>query len=203
MHDGWTVAPDGGLCSPNGKVWHPQLFGDWYAISTVDEDGALGTTPYVRYTINPQGDPTVYGIFRQDGVVHSKPLKALASHRLGTSHEGHLNWLDRQFTLRALIDAELRDLNDVGVEADVYHLRRAAFDKKELEERDRELSRDWAQWYHTKEWVHNRLVKARVRTHLYDAFKNNWAVPRWLQQGRNGPGPNYVFEGPQYVNQTP
>ena len=37
---------------------------------------------------------------------------------------------------------------------------------------------------------------------LYDAFKDNRAVPRWLQQGRNGPGPNYVFEGPRYVNQT-
>src|SRR6266478_512602 len=23
VHDGWTVAPDGGLCGPNGKVWHP------------------------------------------------------------------------------------------------------------------------------------------------------------------------------------
>src|SRR6266478_2530328 len=59
----WTVAPDGGLCGPNGKVWHPRRFGDWYAISTVNEDGTLGTTPYVRYAINPQGDPTVYGIF--------------------------------------------------------------------------------------------------------------------------------------------
>ncbi len=28
-------------------------------------------------------------------------------------------------------------------------------------------------------------------------------VPRWLQQGRNGPGPNYVFKGLCYVNQTP
>ena len=68
------------------------------------------------------------------------------------------------------------------------------------------MSRDWAQWYHAKEWVHNRLVKVRVRTCLYDAFKDNRVVPRWLQwlqQGRNGPGPNYVFEGPCYVNQTP
>ncbi len=23
VRDGWTVAPDGGLCGPNGKVWHP------------------------------------------------------------------------------------------------------------------------------------------------------------------------------------
>src|SRR6266403_3168728 len=38
---------------------------------------------------------------------------------------------------------------------------------------------------------------------LYDAFKDNQAVPQWLQQGRNGPGPNYVFEGPWYINQTP
>jgi len=98
---------------------------------------------------------------------------------------------------------ELRDLDDVGVEADVYRLRKAAFDKKDLEEQDRELSQDWAQWYHAKERVHNRLVKARVRMHLYNAFKDNKAVPRWLQQGRNGPGPNYVFEGPRYVNQTP
>jgi len=97
----------------------------------------------------------------------------------------------------------LRDLNDVGVEADIYHLRKAAFDKKDLEERDQELSRDWAQWYHAKEQVHNRLVKAWVRTRLYDAFKDNQAVPRWLQQGRNGLGPNYVFEGPHYVNQMP
>src|SRR6266403_1536349 len=52
------VAVDGGLCSPNGKVWHPRLFGDRYAISMVDEDGALGTTPYVCYAINPEGDPT-------------------------------------------------------------------------------------------------------------------------------------------------
>ncbi len=197
------MALDGGLCGPNGKVWHLRLFGDRYAISTVDEDGALGTTPYVCYAINPQGDPTVYGIFRQDGVVHSKPLKALASHRLATSREGHLDWLDGQFALRALIDAELRDLDNIGVKADIYRLRRVAFNKKELEERDCELSRDWAQWYHAKEWVHNRLVKARVRTHLYDAFKNNKAVPRWLQQGRNRPGPNYIFEGPRYVNQTP
>ncbi len=70
---------------------------------------------------------------------------------MGTSREGHLNWLNGRFTLRALIDAELRDLDDVGVEADVYCLRKVAFDKKELEERDRELSRDWAQWYHAKE----------------------------------------------------
>ncbi len=104
---GWTVAQDGGLCGPNGKVWHPRRFGDRYAISMVDEDGALGTTPYVRYAINPQGDPTVYGIFRRDGIIHSKPLKALASHRLGTSREGHLDWLDGRFTLRALIDTEL------------------------------------------------------------------------------------------------
>jgi len=100
----------------------------------VDEDGTLGTTPYVRYVINPEGDPTVYRIFRQDRIVHSKPLKALASHRLGTSCEGHLDWLDGQFALQALIDAELRDLDDVGVEADVYRLRKAAFDKKDLEE---------------------------------------------------------------------
>jgi len=59
-----------------------------------------------------------------------------------------------------LINTELLNLDDVGVEADIYQLRKAAFDKVELEERDRELSRDWAQWYHTKEWVHNRLVKA-------------------------------------------
>ena len=85
----------------------------------------------------------------------------------------------------------------------MYRLRKAAFDKKDLEERDRELSRDWARWYHAKEQVHNRLVKARVRMRLYDAFKDNRAVPRWLQQGRNSPGPNYVFEGPHYVNQTP
>src|SRR6266403_570662 len=202
VRDGWTVAADGGLCSPNGKVWHPRLFGDRYAISTVDEDGALGTTPYVRYAINPEGDPTVYGIFQREGIIHSKPLKALASHRLASSREGHLDWLDGRFALRALIDVELRDLDDVGVEADVYRLRKAAFDKKDLEERDRELSRDWARWYHAKERVHNRLVKARVRTCLYDAFKDNRAVPRWLQQGRNGPGPNYVFEGPRYVNQT-
>jgi len=102
-----------------------------------------------------------------------------------------------------LIDAELQDLDDISIKADVYHLRKAAFDKKDLEERDRELSQDWAQWYHTKEWVHNRLVKAWVRTRLYNAFKDNQAVPWWLQQGRNGPGPNYVFEGPCYVNQTP
>ncbi len=107
----------------------------------------------------------------------------MASDRLGTSHEGHLDWLDRRFALCALIDAELRDLDNLRVEADVYHLRKVAFDKKELEERDRELSRDWAQWYHTKEWVHNRLVKVRVRTHLYNAFKDNRAVPQWLQQG--------------------
>jgi len=98
---------------------------------------------------------------------------------------------------------ELRDLNDIGIEADVYRLRKAAFDKKELKERDQELSWDWAQWYHAKEHVHNRLVKARVRTCLYDAFKDNRAVLRWLQQGRNSPGPNYVYEGPRYVNQTP
>src|SRR6266436_3839657 len=49
VRNGWTVAPDGGLCSPNGKVWHLQHFSDRYAISTVNEDGALGTTPYVRY----------------------------------------------------------------------------------------------------------------------------------------------------------
>ena len=134
VRNGWTVVPDGGLCGPNGKVWHPRHFGDRYAISTVDEDGALGTTPYVRYVINPEGDPTVYRIFRQDRIVHSKPLKALASHRLGTSREGHLDWLDGQFALQALIDAELRDLDDVGVEADVYRLRKAAFDKKDLEE---------------------------------------------------------------------
>jgi len=76
-----------------------------------------------------------------------------------------------------LIDAELRDLNDVGIEADVYHLQKAAFDKKDLEERDRELSRDWAQWYHAKERVHNRLVKVWVRTRLYNAFENNRVVP--------------------------
>ncbi len=196
------MAPDGGLCGPNGKIWHPRLFGDRYAISTVDEDGTLGTTPYVRYAINPEGDPTVYGIFRREGIIHSKPLKALASHRLASSREGHLDWLDGRFALRALIDVELRDLDDVGVEADVYRLRKAAFDKKDLEERDIELSRDWARWYHAKERVHNRLVKARVRTRLYDAFKDNKAVPHWLQKGRNGPGPNYVFEGPRYVNQT-
>ncbi len=142
VRDRWTVALDGGLCSPNGKVWHPRHFGDRYAISTVDEDGTLGTTPYVCYAINPQGDPTVYRIFQRDRIVHSKPLKALASHRLGTSHEGHLDWLDGRFSLRALIDTELRDLNDV------YRLRKAAFDKKDLEERDCELSRDWAWWYH-------------------------------------------------------
>src|SRR6266478_3221704 len=203
VRNGWTVALDGGLCGPNGKIWHPRLFGDRYAISTVDEDGTLGTTPYVRYAINPEGDPTVYGIFRQDRIVHSKPLKALASHQLGTSREGHLDWLDGRFALRALIDAELQDLDDVGVEADIYRLRKVAFDKKDLEERDRELSRDWAQWYHAKEQVHNRLVKAWVRTRLYDAFKDNRAVPQWVQQGRNGPGPNYVYEGPRYVNQIP
>src|SRR6266403_4709005 len=65
------------------------------------------------------------------------------------------------------------------------------------------MSQDWAQWYHAKEWVHNRLVKAQVQTCLYDAFKDNRAVPRWLQQGRNGPGPNYTYEGPQYTTQTP
>ena len=64
VRDGWTVAPDGGLCSPNGKIWHLRRFGDRYAINMVDEDGALGTTSYVCYAINPQGDPTVYGIFR-------------------------------------------------------------------------------------------------------------------------------------------
>ncbi len=63
VHNGWTVAPDGGLCGPNGKVWHPRHFGDQYAIRTVNEDGALGTTPYVHYAINPQGNPTVYRIF--------------------------------------------------------------------------------------------------------------------------------------------
>src|SRR6266446_827815 len=103
----------------------------------VDEDGALGTTPYVRYAINPQGDPTVYGIFRRDRIIHSKPLKALASHQLGTSREGHLDWLDGRFALHTLIDAELRDLDDVGVKANVYRLRKAAFDKKDLEERHR------------------------------------------------------------------
>jgi len=131
----------------------------------------------VRYAINPQGDPTVYGIFRRDGIIHSKPLKALASHQLGTSHEGHLDWLNGQFALHALIDVELRDLDDISVEADVYCLRKAAFDKKDLEERDHELSRDWARWYHAKERVHNRLVKAQVRMRLYDAFKDNRAVP--------------------------
>jgi len=100
----------------------------------VNEDGALGTTPYVRYAIDPKGDPTVYRIFQQEGIIYSKPLKALASHRLGSSREGHLDWLNRRFALHALIDTELRDLNDVGVEADVYHLRRAAFNKKDLEE---------------------------------------------------------------------
>jgi len=68
----------------------------------------------------------------------------LASHQLGTSCEGHLDWLEGRFTLRTLIDAELRDLDDIGVEADIYRLRKAAFDKKELEERDQELSQDWA-----------------------------------------------------------
>ena len=38
---------------------------------------------------------------------------------------------------------------------------------------------------------------------LYDAFKDNRMVPWWLQQGRNGLGPNYVYEGPHYMNQTP
>ena len=76
-----------------------------------------------------------------------------------------------------MIDAELRDLNDVGIKADVYRLQKAAFDKKDLEERDRELSRDWAQWYHAKERVHNRLVKVWVRTRLYNAFENNRVVP--------------------------
>ncbi len=88
----------------------------------------------MHYAINPQGDPTVYGIFQRDGIVHSKPLKALASNRLGASCEGHLDWLDGQFALRTLIDAELQDLDDVGVEADIYRLRKAAFNKKELEE---------------------------------------------------------------------
>ncbi len=95
VHNGWTVVLDGGLCSPNGKIWHPRHFSDWYAINTVNEDGALGTTPYVHYAINPQGDPTVYRIFQQEGIIHSKPLKALASHRLGSSCEGHLDWLNR------------------------------------------------------------------------------------------------------------
>ena len=84
----------------------------------------------------------------------------MASHRLGTPREGHLDWLNGRFALRTLIDAELQDLDDISIKADVYHLRKAAFDKKDLEERDRELSRDWAQWYHAKERVHNRLVKA-------------------------------------------
>ncbi len=35
---------------------------------------------------------------------------------------------------------ELQDLDNVGVEADVYRLRMATFDKKDLEERDQELS---------------------------------------------------------------
>ncbi len=175
--------PNGELCGPNGKIWHPRHFSEWYAISTVDEDGALGTTPFMHYAINPQGNPTVYGIFQQEGDIHSKPLKALVSGQLGSSHEGHLNWLNSKFALWALIDLELLNLDDVGVEADIYQLRKVAFDKAELEERDRALSRDWAQWYHAKEQVHNWLVKARVRTRLYNAFKNNKAVPRWPQQG--------------------
>ena len=179
--NGWTVVPNGELCGPNGKIWHPRCFGERYAISTVNEDGALGTTPFVHYAINPQGDPTVYGIFRWDGDVHSKPLKALASSWLGTSHEGHLDWLEGKFTLQALIDLELLNLDDVGVEADIYQLRKAAFNKAKLEEQDQELSWDWAQWYHAKEWVHNRLVKAWVRTHLYDTFKDNKVVPCWPQ----------------------
>ena len=107
VHNGWTVVPDGRLCSPNGKIWHLRHFGDRYAINMVNEDGTLGTTPYVHYAINPQGDPTMYGIFQREGIIHSKPLKALASHQLATSHEGHLNWLNRQFALQALIDVEL------------------------------------------------------------------------------------------------
>jgi len=106
----------------------------------VNEDGALGTTPFVCYAINPQGNPTVYGIFRQDRDIHSKPLKALASSRLGTPREGHLDWLDSKFALQALINSELLNLEDVGVEANVYQLRKATFDKAELEERDWELS---------------------------------------------------------------
>src|SRR6266481_5511463 len=74
--------------------------------------------------------------FFDEGIVHSKPLKALASHQLGTSCEGHLDWLDGQFALHTLIDAELRDLDDVRVEANIYHLRKAALDKKDLEEQD-------------------------------------------------------------------
>ncbi len=99
VHNRWTVAPNGELCGPNGKIWHPRCFSEWYAISTVNEDGTLGTTPFVCYAINTQGDPTVYGIFQQDGDIHSKPLKALASSQLGTSHEGHLDWLNSKFAL--------------------------------------------------------------------------------------------------------
>ena len=105
--NGWIVAPDGGLCSPNGKIWHLRCIGDQYAINMVDENGTLGTTPYVHYAIDPQGDPTVYGIFQQEEDIHSKPLKALASHQLALPCEGHLDWLEGQFALRALIDAEL------------------------------------------------------------------------------------------------
>jgi len=94
----------------------------------------------VCYAIDSQGNPTVYRIFQRDGVIHSKPLKALASSQLGTSREGHLDWLDGRFTLQALIDSELLNLNNMGVEANIYRLRKAAFDMKELEKWDWELS---------------------------------------------------------------
>jgi len=35
---------------------------------------------------------------------------------------------------------ELLNLDDVGVEADIYQLRKAAFNKAKLEEQDQELS---------------------------------------------------------------
>ncbi len=51
------------LYSPDGKVWHQRHISDRYASRMIDEDDTLGATPYVCYAVNPQGDPTIYGLF--------------------------------------------------------------------------------------------------------------------------------------------
>src|SRR6266403_1042648 len=65
VRDGWTVALDGGLCSPNGKIWHPRHFGDRYAISTVDEDGVTNFSLLFlyRYECPAPGRSSLYDLY--------------------------------------------------------------------------------------------------------------------------------------------
>ena len=157
-----------------GPEWYPYKLDQHISYLTLkDKSGNEVAAKYLHMGLH-QGEPMLLGTMGYDRPVHSQPLHALPFQAPSPSCLILPSFQTLTHPFDPHIERALNAMGDLGIQAEVYRLRRIVHRQQEalhrryvLQEEDRQLRQRWAGVYDLEQGLEQE--EASIKQHLKDA----------------------------------